>query len=541
MRIANSKTKSELGLDFVLHHINIQTPFGISLAKGIIPFVPGQEEDLRYEYEKINVFAKLLNNEGKILQELLRELMEVKATLFTIERSENNVLSMVELFEIKNLLLRMGKIKSIMESLVKQPLKEFQLEDTESLLDLLDPRGDRMNTFYIYNEFLKELGPLRDKKREIEIDIRKKNKKIKLELENKYKLMFTPKFECTIQKTDENAIKITSDIPEIISSYQDYMTITYIIKPTNEIYELTKEIDLINEKLDEVELEVRKSLSKEIGQNRETLISNCEKIGQIDFALAKASYAMEHKCVEPLIENEHIIEIVKGRQLEVEEILNKKGKEYCPVSINIKAGVTCITGANMGGKTVCLKLAGLVVLLAQYGFYVPCVSAKIGLASYIHILIGDSQSVQRGLSSFGSEMEELKEIIDNSKERAFVLIDEIASGTNPKEGLALTKAIIEYLSERPFISLITTHYDGVNNSKKAKNMQVTGLANADFKKLDKEIRYANRKERIEIVGKYMDYSLRELDKNEEVSKDAINIAKMLGINEEIINNAKKYI
>jgi len=225
----------------------------------------------------------------------------------------------------------------------------------------------------------------------------------------------------------------------------------------------------------------------------------------------------------------------------VEEILHKKGKEYCPVSISLKTGVSCITGANMGGKTVCLKLTGLVVLLTQYGFYVPCVSAKIGLSSYVHILIGDSQSLQRGLSSFGSEMEELKEIIDNCKDRAFVLIDEIASGTNPTEGLALTKAVIEYFSARPFISLITTHYDGVNNSKNAKNMQVTGLANADFKKLDKEIRYANRKERIEIVGKYMDYTLRDLADNEKVSKDAINIAKMLGINEEIINNAKKYM
>ena len=195
----------------------------------------------------------------------------------------------------------------------------------------------------------------------------------------------------------------------------------------------------------------------------------------------------------------------------------------------------------MGGKTVCLKLVGLVVLLTQYGLYVPCASAEIGLSSFVHILIGDSQSLQRGLSSFGSEMEELKEIIDNSKERALILIDEIASGTNPTEGLALTKAVIEYFSTRPFISLITTHYDGVNNWENGKNMQVTGLANADFVKLDKEIRYANRKERIEIVGKYMDYTLRDLDKNEKVSKDAINIAKMLGINKEIINNAKKYM
>lgn len=541
MRIANTKTKSEIGLDFVLRHINIQTPFGGNLVKGIVPFLPGQEEVLIYEYRKIGVFVNLIKNEERALQELLRELMEVKATLFTIERSEKNILSMVELFEMKNLLLRMEKIKQIIGKLMSNPLEEFLLEDIKPLLDTLDPRGDRMNTFYIYEEFSKALAPLRGEKRETEILIRKTQKRLKLELEAKYKLVFTPKFECHIQKSNQQAIKMVQDVPEMMMNDQDYMTITYIMKPTNEIYELNQKINLINEKLDELELEVRESLSKEIGRYKETLFANCSKIGQIDFAFAKAAYAIEHDCVEPVIVKEHIVNIVKGRQLEVEEILHKKGKKYCPVSISLNTGVSCITGANMGGKTVCLKLVGLVVLLSQYGLYVPCVSAEIGLSSFVHILIGDSQSLQRGLSSFGSEMEELKEIIDNSKERAAILIDEIASGTNPTEGLALTKAVIEYFSGRPFISLITTHYDGVNNSGNGKNMQVTGLANADFVKLDKELRYANRKERIEIVGKYMDYTLRDLDENEKVSRDAINIAKMLGINNEIINNAKKYM
>ncbi|HZK88239.1 MAG TPA: hypothetical protein VFC27_03710, partial [Anaerovoracaceae bacterium] len=293
MRIANSKTRSEIGLDFVLRNINVQTPFGSNLVKGIIPFLPGQEEELKYEYKKTGVFVNLIKNKEKALQELLQELMEVKATLFTIERSKDNVLSMVELFEMKNLLLRMEKIKRIMESLMPEPLEEFQLEEIKPLLDTLDPRGDRINTFYIYDEFSKDLAPLRAEKRETEILIRKEQKRLKLELEAKYKLVFTPKFECYIQKSNEQAIKMVQDIPEMIMNDQDYMTITYTIKPTNEVYELTKKINLINEKLDDLELEVRKSLSKEIGKNKETLLVNCSKIGQIDFAFAKAAYAIE--------------------------------------------------------------------------------------------------------------------------------------------------------------------------------------------------------------------------------------------------------
>ena len=129
----------------------------------------------------------------------------------------------------------------------------------------------------------------------------------------------------------------------------------------------------------------------------------------------------------------------------------------------------------MGGKTISLKLSGQVAILAQYGFFVPAEKARVGLSNYMQILIGDSQSVERGLSSFGSEMEELKEIFDHGTERSVILIDEIASGTNPVEGLALTKAIVDYLMSKPYISLITTHFETVTEARGVINMQVRGL------------------------------------------------------------------
>ena len=74
-----------------------------------------------------------------------------------------------------------------------------------------------------------------------------------------------------------------------------------------------------------------------------------------------------------------------------------------------------------------------------------------------------------------------------------------------------------------------------------KNMQVRGLADVDFRKLDSELKYANRKERINIIGKYMDYRLYTVESQGQIPKDALNIAKMLGINKEIIDGAKKYL
>lgn len=195
----------------------------------------------------------------------------------------------------------------------------------------------------------------------------------------------------------------------------------------------------------------------------------------------------------------------------------------------------------MGGKTISLKLTGMISVLAQYGYFVPCRKAKVGLSNYMQILIGDSQSIERGLSSFGSEMEELKEILDHGTDRSLILIDEIASGTNPAEGLALTKSLVDYLKTRPYISLMTTHFETVTADSDVKNMQVTGLANADFDKLDRELRYASRKERINIIQRYMDYRLTHVESSREIPKDALNIAKMLGIDKDIIEKAKEYM
>ena len=138
-------------------------------------------------------------------------------------------------------------------------------------------------------------------------------------------------------------------------------------------------------------------------------------------------------------------------------------------------------------------------------------------------------------------MEELKEILDHSVDRTLLLIDEIASGTNPIEGLALTKSLVDYLITKPYITLMTTHFETVTEKEGVVNMQVRGLSNVDFDLLNREIQYAKRRDRINIISKYMDYRLYRVEKQGEVPKDALNIAKMLGISSEIIERAKKYI
>lgn len=579
-RLANVKTRRETGLDYVMFSLDLNTPFGKKQLKEVRPYYPGEEAELRDELDRVEQMIAFVK-QNQILTDKIQEVfMEVKDATLTIERSGAVTLSTVELFEIKSLLLQMRQLRKLTmeheigdyqgahcccaaepsadsaasearaenmpaaraegEAAVDTVPQEYFLADTEDLLDELDPRRDRMNTFYIYNEFSPKLDAYRTKKKEYEQQIRREQKQAREELRKKYGVQLTPKFDIVVAKSHPDFEMIQS-LEELEMTDQDYMSVTLQLKPTEKIYEFVQAAEALNAEIEQEEERVREMLSRKIAEKEAVLLENCEKMGALDLALARAIYAMKHDLTKPEIVEEHVISFEEGRNLQVEDIIREKGKTFCPISLSLADGVTMITGANMGGKTISLKLAGQIPILAQYGFFVPAKHAKIGLSNYMQILIGDSQSVERGLSSFGSEMEELKEILDKGQERSLILIDEIASGTNPTEGTALTKSLVDYLIEKPYISLITTHFESVTERKDIVNMQVRGLADCNFTLLNREIQHANRRDRINIISKYMDYRLYRVDSEAQVPKEALSIAAMLGINKEIIEGAKKYM
>lgn len=541
-RLANVKTRKETGLDYVVQNLNLQTPFGKKEVSEIKPFFPGEEDELRTELNRVEKLIQFKEENPGLVDTVLETFMEAKDISFSVDRASKNTLSEVEVYDVKAMLLLMAKLNKTITDVDGNPRvpAEYVLEDTTDLLDLLDPRKDRISTFYVYDEFSPKLGAFRAQKRQAEVAIRKAQKEKREEIKKNYGVMLTPKFDISVARSHGDLEKI-QNIPELEVVDQDYMSITFQLKPTPEVFDYMKDIESINEQIDEEEERILRELSMKIGQHKEVLDTNMERMGKLDFGLAKAIFAKEHNLVKPEIVEDHIVEIEDGRNIQVEDILRSRNKEYCPVSIALEEGVTCITGANMGGKTISLKLSGQVPILAQYGFFVGAAKAKVGLSNYIHILVGDSQSVERGLSTFGSEMEELKDILDRAVPRSIILIDEIASGTNPVEGLALTRSLIDYLIKNPYISLITTHFETVTQTKGVVNMQVAGLSNCNFELLNREIQYAKRRERINIISKYMDYRLVKVEKQGEVPKEALNIVKMLGLNSEIIEGAKKYI
>jgi DNA mismatch repair ATPase MutS len=175
-------------------------------------------------------------------------------------------------------------------------------------------------------------------------------------------------------------------------------------------------------------------------------------------------------------------------------------------------------------------MIGLLAAMAQHGFLVPADYMEVNMNEFIYISAGDEQSIDLGLSSFGAEIRSVKEALMKSEGKGLILIDELARGTNPHEGYAISKAIINYLSDKPCITVITTHFDGLVREG-IRHLQVKGLRNIDFKKIKDP----------DAISEYIDYTLIEVECESKVPQDAINISRLMGIPEEILHEAEEIL
>ena len=163
------------------------------------------------------------------------------------------------------------------------------------------------------------------------------------------------------------------------------------------------------------------------------------------------------------------------------------------------------------------------------GFFIFAKYANIPLLDFIFFVSDDMQDISKGLSTFGAEIIKLKEINSYVKNgTGLIVFDEFARGTNPKEGQKFVRALAKYLNEKSSISIITTHFDSVveNNMK---HYQVVGLKNLDFENLKNRLKANNS---LELIQDNMDFTLEESIETE-VPKDALNIAKLIGLDDEI--------
>lgn len=242
-----------------------------------------------------------------------------------------------------------------------------------------------------------------------------------------------------------------------------------------------------------------------------------EAVITLDILNARAMYGIEKKCVVPNINNREILTLVDARHpfipvSSVVPLTFEIGKDY---------NTLLITGPNTGGKTVALKTAGLLTLMALSGIPIPAHEhSSIGFFTGVYADIGDEQSIEQSLSSFSAHLKNVQEILENVTRASLVLLDELGSGTDPAEGSAFAMAVIDYLKDKKCKSIITTHYSEV----KAHGYNEEGIETASME-FNVETLSPTYRLLIGIPGE----------------SNALTIARRLGVSEEVINKAKSYI
>lgn len=191
------------------------------------------------------------------------------------------------------------------------------------------------------------------------------------------------------------------------------------------------------------------------------LLAAGEYLVEMDFIQAKARYALGMDAVLPEVTAEPGIYLRQARHPLLEATLKKEGKAIVPLDLTLTTEkyILLISGPNAGGKSVCLKTAGLLQYMLQCGWLIPAEGdSRMGLFESLFIDIGDQQSLDNDLSTYSSHLLNMKTVLRQANDRSLVLIDEFGSGTEPGTGGAIAEAVLQQLEARHVWGIITTHY-----------------------------------------------------------------------------------
>jgi len=461
--------KDAIGLTFLVNQLSPASPYGGEKIKQIAPFGRDCGEELAACFGNLETIIFLLKENSAEMEELRLHLMEMKNISGSIAQCKTQTLNTVELFEIKNFLLVFEKLHGVFKAITaKAPFKNIHLQPMPDALAILDPDALRIAAFTADSA---ELQAIRREKLHTESLLQKETKPSAKEV------LAAKRFALVQKEAAEEAL-------------------------------------------------VLRQLSEKLRPHLAVFLSNIDNIGALDMAIAKAALALKYNAVRPKINDGEKLLFQNMSNPYIEDALSKNNQTMTKVSITMTKGVTIITGANMGGKSVAMKTAVLNAMLCQMGFFVFAERAEIPLFDDIYLISEDMQDAERGLSSFGAEIARFNEIAARLKTGfLFVALDEFAKGTNPHEGACIVRAAAAYLADSGSVCVLSTHYDGIV-SPKFRHYQVAGLKLPDAQ--------AQASGGIASIAACMDYSLIEADANAAPPRDALNVCKLLGLDADVL-------
>ena len=317
-------------------------------------------------------------------------------------------------------------------------------------------------------------------------------------------------------RQDRYVIPVKSEYRSQIKGFihdQSSSGATVFIEP-EQVMELNN--DLKKAMFDEAEEihRILSELSAKVSLMSQSIRYNAENLVELDGYFARAEYSFKNRCTRPVLNDRGYVNIKRGRHPLI------SSDKVIPVSVRLgdNYNFLLVTGPNTGGKTVTMKLCGLLTLMAMSGLYIPA-DDESDISVFTNVLcdIGDEQSIEQNLSTFSSHIKNIINIVNVVDTKSLVLLDELGAGTDPEEGSALALAIIQKLLELNCFGIITTHYSRL----KEYAVQSRKIENASME-FDAKTLKPMYKLNIGMPG----------------SSNAIDIAKTLGLDEGILKTAE---
>lgn len=263
-------------------------------------------------------------------------------------------------------------------------------------------------------------------------------------------------------------------------------------------------------------------VTRELRAHKNRIIHTTNILAWLDFTQAKAQFSKDFGMTSPEFAADGVLRLIGARHpFLVEAEKSDAGFKVVPLDIRLREGfrLLVVTGPNTGGKTVTLKTVGLLQLMYQAGMHVPALAgSRMPVFKTIHADIGDEQSISQNLSTFSGHISNIAKILAKCGRRSLVLLDELGAGTDPAEGAALGRAILESLRQKRVSGVVTTHL----GSLKEYAFEHAEVENASvaFDKVSMRPTY-------------------ELLIGQPGNSNALNIAGRYGLDEEVLDRARK--
>jgi len=243
---------------------------------------------------------------------------------------------------------------------------------------------------------------------------------------------------------------------------------TVFVEPSSVVEMNNRLVDLYDDERREVQ-RLLNELAMKVQKRHRAITRTLRTLGQVDLLSAKAQYAYQMDMTCPEVVERGPVQLSQVRHpLLIDQAWRQEqagvpaGERHAVVPIDVRLGVDfdllVITGSNTGGKTVTLKTVALLAMMAQSGMHIPARrGAKLPVFGDVFIDVGDEQSLQQSLSTFGAHIKRLKHILRRADRTSLVLLDELGAGTDPDEGGAIGQAVLDELRRIGCLGMVTTH------------------------------------------------------------------------------------